>query len=352
MASQPDNSAFDLMKAHTIAADGTEASLAAAADAAAKGLTKRNVTWETRKGAAGQIQSAYAKDGTWDKAIAAMDGWVKAHPNDSAAWWWHGDTLFRASKADKAAESFEKSWKVSKETLASSARSAGYCYWRLACPPGANGAPDYSNADKAMATKAFQWFATAYGVKGWDWTYAGSGPDEDLENLFVGLQSNGHEVWAAEQVEKVCLPLAPDCWRLLNIAAFFNRGLGEAAGGSKGKEIFAKSTKYYVDAAKAVEKDASAPAIRKAQVLNDTGLMFSFPQYQNKDIEKGMDYYRRALAADPTFGDANENLGLCLNSLGKFEEAVPYFEKVLAADPTRRVSRGGLERARQGLKKD
>lgn len=352
MTLDPQNGALNLSKAQFLAASGTPEAMAAAADACAAGLKKRNVTWETGNGSAGFILNAYGKDGSWDKAVAAMDGWVKAHPEDGAAWWWHGDTLFRAGQVDKAAQSFEKSWKVSRESLASSARSVGHCYWRLACPLNEKNEPDYRKADKALASKAFQWFAKAQAVRNWDWAYAGSEPVTDMFNLFIGLQANGHLDYAVQEIEKTCLPSAPESWMLLNILGLYYRDAGGAAGGAKGKEWCAKSAQYYESASRSVLADANASGPQKAQILNDTGLLFHFPQYQINDLEKGMEYYRKALSHDANYIDANENFAICLNALGKHEEAIPYLETVLKAEPGRRVSRNQLEIAKRGLKKD
>lgn len=352
MKADPDNGALNLLKAQHLSIVGTDEAMKAAADICIEGLVKKRVDWNTGNGCAGFILNAYGKDGSWDRAVSAMDGWVKAHPGDSGAWWWRGDALFRAGQVEKAAESFERSWNVSRESLASAARSAGHCYWRLAAPLDGSGNHQYRNANKGHAAKAFQWFAKALGVKGWDWSYAGSDPAVDIIGLFGGLQENGHLDFAAEQIEKVCLPAAPDHWRLLNILGLYYRDAGGAASGSKGKELCRKSAAYYEKAAAGVLEDPGTTPTEKAWILNDTGLMFHFPQYQINDMEKGMSYYRKALSHDPDYTDANENLGIALNALGKHEEAIAYLERVLQKEPGRPVSRRQLERARQALGRD
>jgi Tfp pilus assembly protein PilF len=74
-------------------------------------------------------------------------------------------------------------------------------------------------------------------------------------------------------------------------------------------------------------------------------------------METGMKYYMRAAALEPesratSIGwiDANENMGICMNALGKYEEAIPYLKKVLKQQPNRRVSLRQLRRAEDGIK--
>ena len=84
-------------------------------------------------------------------------------------------------------------------------------------------------------------------------------------------------------------------------------------------------------------------------MLNDTGVIYD---YQLGNMEKGLDYYRQALQHDATYIDALENLALCFNKLGKYEEAIPLFQKVLEQDGGRAVARRGMSEAKKAVDKD
>ena len=84
-------------------------------------------------------------------------------------------------------------------------------------------------------------------------------------------------------------------------------------------------------------------------MLNDTGVIYD---YQLGNVEKGVEYYRQALQNDPEYKDALENLGLCFNKLGKYEEAIPLFQKVLDQEGGRVVSRRGMSEAKKAVEKD
>ena len=116
------------------------------------------------------------------------------------------------------------------------------------------------------------------------------------------------------------------------------------------KAMCMKSLKYYVKAAELVLKDPEATPQEKAGVINDTGVLYQFPQYFTNDMETGIKCYERALTYDPGHADSNENMGLCMSTLGKYEEAIPYFKKVLESEPNRRMSLRGLRRAEAELK--
>src|SRR3546814_2253079 len=66
--------------------------------------------------------------------------------------------------------------------------------------------------------------------------------------------------------------------------------------------------------------------------------------------ESAAHYYRRALALDPRYADAHNNLAILLESRGRFEEAAAHLEKAIALrpdSPSAYGNRGNLLR-RQG----
>ena len=281
--------------------------------------------------------------------LEGLDKWLADHPKDATAWWWRGYAGFQKGDLKDAAKSYEKSWEVSGETLGSAARSAGDAHWRMGSPADAQGMPQYDKANKDELKLAFKWFAKAQAVKNWNW--GANSPASDMVNLFVGLQQNGHLDFAAKQVEEVCLPSAPKNWRLLNILGLYYRDKGGIDRSAEGAAMCKKSANYYEAATKSVVNDPNSTGPEKAQILNDTGVLFHWPQYRINDMDKGIEFYRLALSYDATYVDANENMGICMNELGKYEEAIPYLEKVLEVQPNRPVARRQLARAKKGLNK-
>ena len=269
----------------------------------------------------------------YGEALELVKAWTAGSHQDANALWWRGYYRRLLEQDADAAKDFMESYQVSGKTLASAAMEAAWAFQRL-----------------GQADRALEWFVKA-GETPWNWGHPDNSPARQMAALANSLNGSGKSKEAIGILEQHALKASPDDWVVLNLLGWLYRDLGGAQRGAKGRELCRKSADYYERACEAVQADTTATDTNRAGVLNDTGVLFHFPQYQIDDVAKGVEYYRRALSCDGTYKDALENLGLCLNLLGKYEEAVPLFEKVLAQEPGRRVSMGGLAAARKALGK-
>lgn len=339
---QPGEAWLHREKGAFLAASGTPTAPEQAVQAMAAALKAKNLDDQTRNQAPLAIDGLVGRANP-NAAKPLIQGWCEAHPRDSYAWWWAGHYDAQLKDFDGAVKNFGKAFDVSGGTLASAAVSAGECQAMLA------GIANPESVDGEKLEKAAAWMSKAAAVQGWNWPDPNATPIAKIQIWAGPLSEAGKMEAAAALLEKHALPLAKDDWRTLNSLGFFYRELGGPQGtkSSKAKELWTKSREFYVRASESVLKDASAQPASRAQVLNDTGLMY---HYHFDDIAKGVEYYKKALTQDPEYIDALENLGLCLNILGKYEEAKSYFQRVLKIQPGRMVSRRGLAQAERADK--
>jgi tetratricopeptide (TPR) repeat protein len=336
-------------KAETLILKDTDAGKDEAGSILAKALASKSIEPAAAGECANLLWRAFGPRSSWQPALAATKGWVAAHPADKTAWWWQGFYEGRAGDHKASLASLTKSWELSKRTLATAATEAAAACFNLAAPPGSDGQPDGSRIDMKRMNEAFQWLCKAHLVEGWNWSDPATSPMGRLQGYFIFLINNGKLKEGAGLIENTVIKEVKDSWRMYNNLGLFYRDEGESKGGSVGKELCKKSAAYYSRAVDLVVDDPAATGPEKAQILNDAGLLYHFPQYQIRDIDKGMGLYERALTFDPNYIDANENMGIVLNSLGRFKDAIPYLEKAIALSKDGRpVSRRELQRAKRG----
>lgn len=359
IATDPENAALIKLKADAVwfKADATkdDAGYRAAAAVYAAALAAKNLETQTAGECTNVLWSIYGNNKDFDEAIGHIKGWAKAHPSDPSPHWWEG--WYQRQKNDEAAAlaAYTRCWEVSGKKWATGAVGIAEQHWRLAYPKDANGAPNFSarptNVDELE--KAVTWFCKAQAVP-WNWGSPDQQPIQKCITIFMACANSGNLDRGAGMLEKQCLKVAPDNWHVLNNLGLYYRDLG---GQQRDKKLCVKSKDYYVRASEIVVKDPQATNESKARVLNDTGVLFHFPQYQIRDMETGIKYYMRAIKHKPAsvadsigWLDANENMGICMNALGKYEEAVPYLKMVLKYQPNRRVSLRELRRAESAIK--
>lgn len=326
----------------TMLAKGGDADAATkAAEAFGKAIAAKNFDDVTRRDAPVGIMNALGATNP-AKARELVEPWTKLRPSDPFGWWWVGHFAAAAKDDATAIEAYTKSFEVSNGRQADAALFVGDAIARQANAGG--------RIDMDKLNLAAQWATKAAKVRDYSWDGAGARPAWSILGYAFPLVNAGRNEDAGLYLEKYALPLAPEDHAVLNSLGLVWRDAGGRAGGrsSKSVEAWTKSRDYYVKASSLVVKDDAATGTTKAQILNDTGLMF---HYHFDDIAKGVEYYRKALSFDAGYIDALENMGLCLDRLGKHEEAISYFERVLKDQPNRFVSVRGLEKAKASLKK-
>ncbi len=244
-------------------------------------------------------------------AVSSYRRWSEAEGADCLPWYWLGHALLENGEVDPAIAAFRKGDEVT---------GGRYPKAKLAIADALSKKGDVEQA------------AAAY-YEAWR-----SGPElyaEDAKPLNAvwaasgKLAEGGDFEKAIRLLESWALKMDPNHWSILQNLGFFYREWGTSTTNrSDARERWKKSSEYYVKASKLVLEAEGVPSAIRAQVLNDTGLMF---HYHLDDLKSALDYYRKALEQDDSYVDALENTGKVLNLVGKYEEAIPYFEKVLAS---------------------
>jgi tetratricopeptide (TPR) repeat protein len=276
---------------------------------------------------------------------AAFKAWSTTHPNDPQAYLWMGYTRFLEKNLDEAISLYQKGFDVSGKKHAGLALELGNSYAEKS-----NGLAKDEHEKTVM--KAAEAYGAALKAQA-EWPNYEAGPIWKLLGLSGSFAMKVDYAKAIEVLEKYALPAADGDWNVNNNLGLFYRDWADRIDRShKSSDARAKNEKslaYYLKASKAVLASETATPKNKAQVLNDTGVIYD---YQLGNMEKGLDYYRQALQHDATYIDALENLALCFNKLGKYEEAIPLFQKVLEQDGGRAVSRRGMSEAKKAVDKD
>jgi tetratricopeptide (TPR) repeat protein len=333
IARHPDLAWLYLEKGHTVGSAQTEEAVLAAAPIYGAALAAKQLDPTTRTEATNAIWGILGTREKFAEAEALCSAWAEAHPDDAYAYWWEGFYRTRQKRDQDALESFAKSFKVSQGELGSAALEAGFCKWRM-----------------GDLESAAQWMVKAQGASIKNWTGdKNRSPVAQIVLMAKTYADKGDLAKGAKFLEDYGLKADPNEWWVLNSLGFWLRDYGASLTGDRSKEVCRKSASYYERACTAVADDPTASATERAQVHNDCGVLFHWPQYHIEDLAKGVAYYEKALKYDPNYLDALENLGLCMNILNRYEEAIPLFEKVLKQQPQRVVSRRGLAKAKREL---
>jgi len=307
-------------------------------------LAAKTLSGEIAATCTNALWAIYGKNKDYDEALGYITAWAAAHPKDPSPYWWAGWYQRQKGAEQEALAAYTRCWDVSGQKWASAAADIGEQHRRMAySKPDGDGQARIEDV-KQLET-AVDWLCKAQQIP-WNWGGAAREPLTKCINIFLACANGGHLADGARMLEEKCLKVAPDNWQILNNLGLYYRDQG---GMQRDKALCDKSRKYYVKAADLVCEDPNASGNWKARVLNDAGVLFHFPMYMVRDMETGMKYYMKALTFDPEWVDANENMGICMNALGKYEEAIPYLEKALKQENDRRVSLRELRKAKRAL---
>ena len=322
---------FHREKGHVLMESGGALGLEQAAQAYQDALCSKELDSQSESEAAQGIWAARGALGDFAGGQKAMEAWATANPRMPRAKWWVGYYLAQQKKYKEALAAYAAAFEIASGQYAEAALEAGNC------------AKECGDLDAAS-----EWWGKAQKLAD-----PASGDQRGSFNVLVavGPHFEGNQFEKAIGMLEKYSRHAPANYSVYNNLGFAYRELGSARvreSKASAKELWGKSRDWYEKASTEVLKLDNVEGKTKAQTLNDTGLIY---HYHLEDVAKGIGFYKRALECDATFGDALENLAMCFNIQGRYEEAVPLLEKLLKAEPARLVARREMEKARKGLEK-
>ena len=99
-----------------------------------------------------------------------------------------------------------------------------------------------------------------------------------------------------------------------------------------------------LDPASKAEYDAglrdTTDKTKRAETLDGLGLVYD----KRGNVDRAMEYYKRAIAADPEYAYAYNNLGVAYEKKGMVPQATYYYKRALAKNPNMPNARKNLER--------
>jgi len=264
--------------------------------------------------------------GQWDEGLKTAIMWSRAHKDSGVAYWWAGYFLERKGMIDDASKAYRASWEAS--ALPEAAYHLGLLLGRA-----------------GQEKRALELVKTA--IERNVIVREGTVTPGDALIQLGGLHAGAGNFARAVEVLSVGGDLLADDYRLQQNLGFCYRELGTQQNGRRKKSLarrsWRKSAMHYERASAAV-RVADVEASVKAQVLNDTGLMF---HYHLNQLSKGIKYYTEALEYDDRYIDAIENMGVVMLKKKRWKQAISWFDKVLARQPARGTSLKGKKAAEE-----
>lgn len=276
-----------------------------------KALAAKELDDDTRRIGSDQVWNLCAQYKDWKRAKAMVDGWLSVHKKDPLGLWWRGYMLELQAEPAQAAKVYLQAWKLSKRTLGEAALHLAHLLY------------DQKKVQQALP---YLGHAIRLGARARPGTWTAEDRLILIAREHVG---RGKFQKAAKLLDEYGVRHGTDHFTLLQNLGFILRewGSSEAAKKRVGKarKLWQRSADLYVKAADLVLA-SEAPARSKAQILNDTGLMFHYHLGRTDD---GIRYYRHALELDPLYLDALENMGVVAYERKEWQAAIEWFDKVL-----------------------
>ena len=332
IALNPENTSLRLSKGNALLAAGKKGD---AADAFAEALMAKTEKKDHIVPAAQGIWRSFFEEKNFAAMESRFQQWVKARPEEPEALWWLGFVQMKGEKAEDALETFQRYDKLTGAKLGEGPFRIG-------------------EAEAALGKweEAAKSYVTAWERGGnWGGNDPSHSPIFQLDALSGQLFAKNDFENAVLVCEKFLLPICPEGrkFQIYQNAGFFCREWGTAIQRSdkdKALQVWKKGTNFYEKSCETMEKADAITPTNKAQIVNDTGLMY---HYHFEDYDKAMKFYKKALAFDPNFGDAMLNIGRVYNRLGKYQDAIDVLEK----GPKERADiQMELRQARQKLEKE
>ena len=314
-------------------AEKAAANMTRAAEFAAKGFSAKNLPIDDAKALASLILEVNGPQKKFAETVEAYQKWADIYPKSEVPLNWIAHVRTLEKRYDEAIVIFTKAFDLSGKSNANTALDLGKAF-----------------GSRGDVKAAVGWFKKAHELRK-TWDTPADQPIAQVNFFVFQMAQNRQFAEAIELMEKECAEMMKNDFRSWSNLGLYWRDWADSTPRSKAEDKLARNKKALAAYEKAEElcmRDPLATATDKALVLNDLGVIHD---YNLGDMAKGFECYKRAVAADPNYVDACENMGLCLNKLGKHEEAIPYFDRVLAQQPNRRVSLGGKRAAEAALKK-
>ena len=268
----------------------------------------------------------------WDEGVAICDAWIQAHADHGRAHWWKGYMLERRGEGVGAMASYRVAWKVGGEEVPEAA-------YHLGILVGLKGKLDEC---LVLLGEAIRLNTPVH---------EGTRSPESALITLGSVYLAAHDFEQAAKVLSVGGPYLPYAYGLHQNLGFCLRELGGQQAAKKKKALARKSWRRSAEAyerACAAVREADVEPTKKAQIFNDTGLMY---HYHLNQVAKGIKYYIEALAFDPEYIDAIENMGVARFKQRKWKDAITWFDKVLERFPNRATSIKLKELAEAALKR-
>lgn len=153
---------------------------------------------------------------------------------------------------------------------------------------------------------------------------------EDYRKKALDARQDGSHNQAIRHARRA-VTLAPDNYRAWNVLALSYQANGQ----------YAEARQAYLTA---IDKGGEKP---DAAVIhyNMGAFLATAPEHR----EEALGYYRKALAIDPNYSQAFNNMGWTYEQMGQSQEAIAHYRKALKADPNNQASIDNLDRLEQRL---
>lgn len=275
----------------------------------ARALRAPDLDAARRRVAGERVWLHWARRRDWEGAREVVQGWLESHPRDPLAHWWRGYLAELQGRTAKARGWFERAWELSGGELGRAALHLGH----LLAEDDEERAVELLGEAVRLATRPRPGIMSA-------------------EDRLIALAKEhflGGRLRRAAGILRSAAQHRTRHHTLLQNLGYVLRELGsrvqKEGHEEEALELWKEAARHYVRASELV-LESGEPERVKAQILNDTGIMFHYHLGQQV---RGAAYYMQALEHDPDYVDALENLGQVACERKRWKEAVALFDRVL-----------------------